>query len=84
MINNMDNYIENLKSIIAKELNCQVENITDNAGWNKFNNWDSLAHIGIISAVEQQFSVRIENNQIMELKDFDSILQYIIKEKIEL
>lgn len=70
-----------LKNIIAKELNCQVEDITDDAGWNKTFNWDSLAHIGIISAVESHFSIQIEDNQIQNLKDFKSILQFINKNK---
>ena len=77
----MNDYAKKLKEIIAEELKCQAKDITDDAGWNRFYNWDSLAHIGIISAVEKQFSIQIENSQIMELKDFDSILQYINKQK---
>lgn len=76
----MDNY-NDLKSIIAKELNCQVADITDDAGWNKTYNWDSLAHIGIISAIELHYSIQIEDNLIENLKDFKSILQYINNKK---
>ena len=79
--NNMNDYAEKLKKIIAEELKCQVEDITDDAGWKKSNNWDSLAHIGIITAVENHFSIKIEDNQIEKLKDFSSILQYINKQK---
>ena len=72
----MDNYNE-LKRILAQELNCDVADIADDAGWKKSNNWDSLAHIGIITAAENHFSIKIEDNQIEKLKDFSSILQYI-------
>jgi len=66
-----------LKGLIALELNCQIADITDDSGWKKSLNWDSLAHIGIITAVENHFSISIEDSEIENMKDFNSILQFI-------
>ncbi len=42
-------------------------------------NWDSLAHISLIAALEEEFEFNIHVEDIIKIyNDFDSVLNYII------
>lgn len=78
MYDEIDNKI---KIIVAKELGCHPRDLSDNAGWNKTFGWDSLAHIGIITALEKEFSIVIPDEQIVILSNVNLIKRYIIKKE---
>lgn len=63
--------------IVAKELKCDVNSLRDDSGWNKTIGWDSLAQIGIISSIEESFSIIIPDEMITQLVDIKNILEYV-------
>ena len=51
---------------------------------NKVSQWDSVAHLDIISTFEEEFNIQFDANDIsklINLKNIDKIIQQKIKEK---
>jgi acyl carrier protein len=56
--------------------------IEDGLTANDLEGWDSLNHIGIISATEKEFSIKFALGELAALKDIGSLIDMII-EKIK-
>lgn len=55
------------------------ENISQNVSQENCNEWDSMAHLNIIIAIEDEFDVSIEPDDIVRLSSFDHLCKYIKK-----
>ena len=67
--------------IIKKNLNTK-KNITLNSGPYSIDNWDSLKHIEIVSALSKKFKVKITDKEYEQLFDINSIVNFFkINEK---
>lgn len=55
------------------------DNVNSNLLKTKINEWDSLKHITIITALEEDFDVQFEPEEIDELTSTDRIAEIIIK-----
>jgi len=40
--------------------------------------WDSLKHINIIAAIEDEFSIRFKMEEIVDMKDINSMINIIL------
>ena len=43
--------------------------------------WDSLNHIGLISAIEENFDINFKDDEIIDMINYDSIIKKIKKYK---
>ena len=43
--------------------------------------WDSLNHIGLISAIEENFDINFKDDEIIDMTNYDSIIKKIQKYK---
>ena len=41
--------------------------------------WDSLNHINLVSAIEKEFSIRFALGELLELKDVGSMIDLMLK-----
>ena len=41
--------------------------------------WDSLRHITLIEAIEDEFDIRFKMNEVTGMKDVDEMLEIIVK-----
>lgn len=67
-----------LKTIMADVFNVDEKSITGHTKQNDFQQWDSLKHISLISAFEEEFNITIEPEEISVMTDFKSIENIII------
>lgn len=73
--------IENkLKKIFSLVLRVPVKSIKKKSNPENISNWDSLAHMNLILAIEQSFGIKFNSKEIPELFSFESIL-LILKKK---
>jgi len=66
---------DNIKQIIAQVLNIPVGEINDDASTQTITNWDSLNHMNIIFAIEEQLGITFEDDEIMNLTSLDKIVE---------
>lgn len=74
----MENRIIN---VISTVFNYPIENIQQDTSPDVVENWDSLGHMNLIVALEEEFEIEIEDEEIAEMMNFALIVE-IIKSKI--
>ncbi len=53
--------------------------ITDETSPETIEDWDSLAHINLIMAIEQEFSIKFSMEEVPKMVQFSTIVQQIDK-----
>ena len=67
---------ENIRNIIAEV--SEVDNIPDDTPFRELG-IDSMTAIEIISEIERTFKVKISEAEVMELTDFNKVVEYVQK-----
>lgn len=80
----MDNQFvrDKLEILFKNTFNIKVEDISK-ASQNNLKNWDSVNHMNLILAIEKEFDITLDNNDVIKLSDFKSCFQ-LIKNKLVL
>jgi acyl carrier protein len=73
---------EKIKELFAAVLEIQVEKIVDLSTPGTIENWDSLNHLNLIAAFEQEFSIDIEPEEIPEMMKNFKAFKLIILSKL--
>ena len=63
-----------LKEIMSNVFIFDITNISED---NKSKNWDSLKHMNLILALEDEFDLKFKNSEIIQMDNFVSILQIL-------
>ncbi|MFT5759373.1 MAG: acyl carrier protein [Alteromonadaceae bacterium] len=53
--------------------------INDETSSNDLDDWDSLNHINLVSAIEQEFKIKFALGELMELKDVGSMVDLMLE-----
>ena len=72
---------EKLQQIFQQSFD--VEGIDDSMSIDNVNGWDSMAHVGLMLALQQEFGVSISPVVAIELTDIAAIKQFLQKEGIK-
>jgi acyl carrier protein len=73
--------VDELKQVIADALQVAAETVADDSSPATLPQWDSLAHLNLVMALETQFCVKFTLDEIIELRDVATIRQLIQKKK---
>ena len=57
----------------------QTITVNDNTTADDIEDWDSLAHITLISAIEDEFHIRFDMKIILKMKNVGELVDYIEK-----
>lgn len=68
---------EKVYQIISSELEIDISAITDELSVGSIQEWDSLSHIGLITAVEVGFDIKFEIDHVFELEEVDDFVEII-------
>ncbi len=74
----MENKIKNL---VAKILNVDESQLTNESSPNTIENWDSLKQMEIIVSIEEEFNIEFDDDDVLNIKNIDSIIN-ILSSKI--
>jgi acyl carrier protein len=64
---------DKLKSVILKELRLDEYVINDDTQANQIPGWDSLNHINVILAIEQEYKVRFKRLEVLKCKNLGGL-----------
>ena len=70
-----------LKLLISKILKVKPNKIKDNSGLGQSSNWDSIGHLKILLAIEQEFKINFGDKEIISIINYYNI-KNLIKKKI--
>ncbi len=69
-----------IKQLIADELEMPVTDLSEDDGWETVETWDSLVHLSILSSLDDMFDGKVsEIEEIAEAKTVREIIQLLVK-----
>ena len=71
-----------LKEVLSAVFEVSVESITDDSSSDTIENWDSLRHLNLIIALEEEFKVVIPDEEVGNMVNFkliDLVLNDLLK-----
>ena len=70
-----------LKKVILKTLRLDNVELTEEMEASEVPGWDSLSHINVILAIEEEFEVRFKDAEIIRLKNIGELQKLIDSQK---
>lgn len=72
-----------IKQIMADVFSMDISEINEDASPDNIDKWDSLGHMCLITAIEEELDITFNNDQIIEMMNFKLILLVVseIKKK---
>lgn len=69
--------LEKLQTIYKEQLDDESLVITEESSANNVDGWDSLSHIQLISAIEDEFDISFSSKEIMNWKNVGEMITSI-------
>ena len=74
----MENNIEDrIKNVMSAVFEIPIQEINDQSSSDKIVSWDSLKHMNLVIALEEEFNMQFSENEILEMKNFILIKEII-------
>jgi acyl carrier protein len=77
----MDNLLEELQPIFRDVLDQPNLIITRESNASTVEDWDSLAHVNLVTAIEKRYKIRFALGELQELKDVGDMID-LMKTKL--
>ncbi len=68
---------ERLKNIMANVFGIEVEEINEMTSVDNCEQWDSFQHMSLIVAIEEEFGLNLDDDEVLRMKDFASIIDVL-------
>ena len=75
----MDKY----KKIFQESLNIDDKNFSENLKQNDIPEWDSIGHMTLIAALEENYNISIDTDDIVDFSSFNKGKEILKKYKID-
>jgi acyl carrier protein len=71
--------LDKLRATFAESLGLPVSEVSDDLTYNTIAQWDSVAHMALIAALEDAFDVLIETEDVIDMSSFAKAKSILIK-----
>ena len=72
---------EKVLDIMSKTFNIDISMLSEKTSKKDLSQWDSMSHLNLIIDLENEFKITFENDEIISIVDFSSLIK-VIKHKI--
>ena len=62
-----------LIKLFATSLNISETIVNDNLKYNEIEEWDSIGHMSLMSAIEDEFKISLETDDIIDFSSFKKV-----------
>lgn len=70
---------EQIKMVMSAVFGVSVESITEDSSKDNVESWDSLKHLNLVLALEEEFDISIPDEEVGNLVNFQ-LIEYTINE----
>jgi len=71
--------IEELRAVFVEELGIDQKMVADTLEYNTLAEWDSIAHMRLIVAIETKFDIMIDTDDVIEMSSFKVAVDIVNK-----
>jgi len=68
-----------LKKVFAESLSIAIEKVVDELEYNTISEWDSIGHMSLIAAIEDEFDIMMETDDIINMSTFKKAKEMLNK-----
>ena len=61
---------QRLKKVFSESLGIDKNQVDDGLEYNTIQEWDSVGHMSLIAAIEEEFDIMIETDDIIDMSSF--------------
>ena len=72
------------KETFIKSLSIDEKKFNENIKYNEIDEWDSIGHMTLMSALEEEFKITLETDDIVDFSSFKKGIEILKKYKIEI
>jgi acyl carrier protein len=76
-----DSVLEQVRRIAADTFNVPLEQVTAESSPDTIENWDSLQHLNLVLALEQEFGLQLAPEEIEQMHSIE-LIAILIREKL--
>ena len=77
----MEDSIEvRIKNVMSAVFDIPVDQIKDNSSADTIESWDSLKHMNLVVALEEEFEIEFKDDEIIEMMNYPLIIE-VLKNK---
>ncbi len=70
---------EKLRNIFSTSLNIKIEEIHDELKYATIPQWDSVAHMALVAAIEEGFDIMIDAEDVIDMNSFAKAKEIVAK-----
>ena len=74
---------QKLREIFAESLNIDIAQVTDELAYNTIPEWDSIAHMALISEIDDAFDTMLDTDDVLDMSTFAKAKEILTKYDIE-
>ena len=75
---------EKYKKLFIEALNVKEKIINDDLKYNDVPEWDSIGHMTLVAALEEEFKISLETDDIIDFSSFKKGIEILKKYKVNL
>lgn len=74
---------QKLREIFAESLGIEISQVTDDLTYNSIPEWDSIAHMALISEIDDQFDTMLDTDDVLDMSTFAKAKEILTKYDVE-
>ena len=74
--------IEKYSEIFKASLNIDVDKVNESLKYNEIDEWDSIGHMTLMAALEEEYKITLETDDIVDFGSFKKGMDILGKYKI--
>jgi acyl carrier protein len=75
--------LKKYREIFKTSLNISDEKANDKLKYNEIEEWDSIGHMSLVSALEEEYKITLETDDIIDFSSYLKGIEILKKYKIE-
>lgn len=74
---------QKLREIFAESLGISEDQVTDELQYNSIEEWDSIAHMALVAAIDDGFDIMMDTEDVIDLSSFAKAKEILKKYGVE-
>ena len=76
--------VDKYSNIFKTALNINDDKMSENLKYNEIEEWDSIGHMTLIAALEEEYKISLETDDIIEFSSFKKGMSILKKYNVEI
>lgn len=72
-----------IRHVFSETLGIEIEKVSDDLEYNSIKEWDSVAHMGLIAALEDAYDIMIETDDVIDMSSVGKAREILEKYGID-